>query len=587
MALRDILFSNFSRQAPTLSSVPPSNSPVTADQQAAAAQAVSAMPQQQGNIVRSTAAVHPYSVDTRGMATRQAAAAAQAAAAMYSQQSIGQSMYYQPQYASTKQSPVMSSNFPVHPDVRFKRLPFYDILADLIKPSTLVPSTTQRMQEQPFYFHLTPQQATDIASSRDIRPGVKCDYIKQVQLRFCLLETTCEQEDCFPPQVIVKVNNKLCPLPNPIPTNKPGVEPKRPPRPVNITQMVKLSPTVANQITVSWAADYGRGYAMAVALVHKLTSSDLLQRLHKKGAKHSDHTRALIKEKLSDDGDCEIATTSLRVSLMCPLGKMRMTTPCRPQSCGHLQCFDASLFLQMNERKPTWNCPVCDKSALYDNLVIDGYFQDVLISTNLPSDCNEIQLLKDGSWSAQNEKKAFKMEKTSMSSVSIDDAIEIIEDNIEIVSSNSTATSSTDKPKEPEKKEVVDLTISDSDDDEPLAKRRPPPKPDSTIKFNENSNISSSSSTQPRSTTTPGPSSVSSSGYPVSPGVITLDSPSPPRSPQVTPQPPSCMLAGQTGLNNGSNGQQSYSMGSASASMPFIDMENEASSINYSQQGGF
>lgn len=57
--------------------------------------------------------------------------------------------------------------------------------------------------------------------------------------------------------------------------------------------MVKLSPTVANQITVSWAADYGRGYAMTVALVHKLSSADLLQRLHKKGAKHSDHTRAL------------------------------------------------------------------------------------------------------------------------------------------------------------------------------------------------------------------------------------------------------------------------------------------------------
>lgn len=79
-----------------------------------------------------------------------------------------------------------------------------------------------------------------------------------------------------------------------------------------------------------------------------------------------------VKEKLSDDGDCEIATTSLRVSLMCPLGKMRMTTPCRAITCNHLQCFDASLYLQMNERKPTWNCPVCDKPSLYDNLVIDG-----------------------------------------------------------------------------------------------------------------------------------------------------------------------------------------------------------------------
>lgn len=581
MSLRDILF----RQG--VAAVPQANSPVTPEQQAQAQANV--MPQQQGNIARTTATVHPYSVDTRGMATRQAAAAA-----IYGQQGIAQNMYYQPQYANPKQ-PVLASNFPVHPDVRFKRLPFYDIIADLIKPSTLVPQTNQRMQEQPFYFHLTPQQATDIASSRDIRPGVKCDYIKQVQLRFCLLETTCEQEDCFPPQVMVKVNNELCPLPNPIPTNKPGVEPKRPPRPVNITQMVKLSPTVANQITISWAADYGRGYAMTVALVHKLTSSDLLQRLQKKGSKHADHTRALIKEKLTDDGDCEIATTSLRVSLMCPLGKMRMSTPCRPQTCGHLQCFDASLFLQMNERKPTWNCPVCDKAALYDSLVIDGYFQEVLCSTLLPTDCNEIQLQKDGSWSSQNtEKKVPKVEKLTTTSIAIDDSIEIIEDNVEIVATNTTtATSSTDPPKEPEKKkEVVDLTISDSDDDEPLAKRRPPPKPDSTIKFNESqNNITSSTTTQQRVTTTPGPSSVSSSGYPASPGVINLDSPSPPRSPQPTTQqsqqPPSCMMASSDQSNNCNNGAQQVQQGfnaNPPASMPFIDMENEASAtINYSQ----
>jgi hypothetical protein len=84
-------------------------------------------------------------------------------------------------------------------------------------------------------------------------------------------------------------------LQNPIPTNKPGVEPKRPPRPVNITTMVKLSPTVANHITVSWNTEYGRGYAIAVYLVRKLTSSELLQRLKTRGVRHSDFTRGLSK----------------------------------------------------------------------------------------------------------------------------------------------------------------------------------------------------------------------------------------------------------------------------------------------------
>lgn len=54
------------------------------------------------------------------------------------------------------------------------------------------------------------------------------------------------------------------------------------------------------------------------------------------------------------------------------LGKMRLTVPCRALTCAHLQSFDAALYLQMNEKKPTWTCPVCDKKAPYESLIIDG-----------------------------------------------------------------------------------------------------------------------------------------------------------------------------------------------------------------------
>lgn len=54
------------------------------------------------------------------------------------------------------------------------------------------------------------------------------------------------------------------------------------------------------------------------------------------------------------------------------LGKMRLTIPCRALTCSHLQCFDATLYIQMNEKKPTWVCPVCDKKAPYEHLIIDG-----------------------------------------------------------------------------------------------------------------------------------------------------------------------------------------------------------------------
>merc|ERR1719430_1952450 len=75
-----------------------------------------------------------------------------------------------------------------------------------------------------------------------------------------------------------------------------------------------------------------------------------------------------------------------------------MSMPCRPTTCDHLQCFDASLFLMMNEKKPTWTCPVCDSPAKYDDLMVDGYFQEVIKAEELPDEENEIILNQDGSW---------------------------------------------------------------------------------------------------------------------------------------------------------------------------------------------
>jgi len=293
--------------------------------------------------------------------------------------------------------PAVVANNARSANVTLKNLPFYEQHGALLQPSSLLAKGTGRFQEAQFQFVLTLQQANDIASNRDIRATSKLNYLYQVQLRFCPLDTTKEQGDEFPPSICVQVNGKMCPLPNPIPTNKPNVEPKRPPKPIDLTPLCKLNPTLANTVNVKWAADQGKGWVVAIYLVEKLSSEQLLERLTLKGTRQSEFTRELIKKKLNDEGD-EIATTNLKVTVACPLGMMRMTTPCRPTTCDHLQCFDASLFLQMNERKPTWQCPICDSPALYDNLMVDGYFLDVIKAKELPEEENEIILNQDGSW---------------------------------------------------------------------------------------------------------------------------------------------------------------------------------------------
>ena len=120
---------------------------------------------------------------------------------------------------------------------------------------------------------------------------------------------------------------------------------------------------------------------------------------------------------------------------------MRMSMPCRPTTCDHLQCFDASLFLMMNEKKPTWMCPVCDSAAKYDDLMIDGYFEEVIKSAELPDEENEIILNQDGSWNPvpkDEEEERKRKEK-----------------------------------EEAEKKDAVVLDLSDDDDDDAPAAPKP------------------------------------------------------------------------------------------------------------------
>ncbi|KAM3611915.1 uncharacterized protein V6R79_025793 [Siganus canaliculatus] len=359
---------------------------------------------------------------------------------------------------------------PVHPDVQMKSLPFYDVLDVLIKPSSLGlcsgASSAQRYhQEKYFIFALTPQQVREVCISRDFLPGGRRDYMVQIQLRFCLSETSCPQEDNYPNSLCIKVNGKLFPLPGYAPPPKNGVEQKRPGRPLNITSLVRLSSAVPNQISVTWAPEIGKTYSMSVYLVRQLTSPLLLQRLRMKGIRNPDHSRALIKEKLTADPDSEIATTSLRVSLMCPLGKMRLTVPCRAVTCSHLQCFDAALYLQMNEKKPTWICPVCDKKAAYESLIIDGLFLEIL---NDCSDVDEIKFQEDGTWCPMRPKKeAVKVHSQS---------IPKIETTVPLRQSALVPCSA--EPSSTKKADVIDLTLesSSSDDDEgdldpPLKKR--------------------------------------------------------------------------------------------------------------------
>lgn len=291
-------------------------------------------------------------------------------------------------------------------EVKLVHLPFYHTLETLYPPTELISHNNEKLQDSQCVFELSPNQVDQLRNASFLRPGVRS---VQVVLRICYTDSTCVQEDQYPPNIAVKVNQSYCHVPGYYPSNKPGAEPRRPCRPINLTPWLHLS-SVANRVTITWG-NFGKRYSVALYLVRVFTSEDLYSQLKLCSVENAERCRARIQDKLRFDPESEIATTGLRVSLICPLVKMRLGVPCRALTCAHLQCFDAIFFLQMNEKKPTWTCPVCDKSAPYELLSIDGLLSEILKETN--EDIEEIEYLTDGSWRPVKEERERERERSN------------------------------------------------------------------------------------------------------------------------------------------------------------------------------
>lgn len=80
----------------------------------------------------------------------------------------------------------------------------------------------------------------------------------------------------------------------------------------------------------------------------------------------------------------------------------RIKTPIRSKQCTHISCFDAEVFVMMNEQTPAWNCPICSKTLPFDQLQVDGFFQSILAA--VPSSVEEVSVEPDGTWRSPDDK---------------------------------------------------------------------------------------------------------------------------------------------------------------------------------------
>ncbi|XP_015363942.1 PREDICTED: E3 SUMO-protein ligase PIAS2-like [Diuraphis noxia] len=360
--------------------------------------------------------------------------------------------------------------------IKFKKLPFYELIDAIIKPTILVGSDRCTLQSFPrgaketlFKCFISLENVNYVTMNRDISPG-KNEYIYQFQIRFSQLPEPINKEvtDFLPLGLHIRVGLRTCTLPPTAPNTRPGISARRISSPIDCTQIMKLAPIVPNMIYINWTPD-GKNYVVCMNLVKKLTPEILVQKLQDKGGRSSEETKNYIIKKLTDI-DPDFATTSYRFSLVCPLGKARMKLPAKSIHCDHFQCFDASTFILMNEKKPTWMCPTCNAPCLYDDIQIDNYFLEV-VSSPILQDCNtEIEILADGTWKIFEEnKEAETSTSTRDNKLKHIDTVDLDSDNE--ISDNPKAELNPEiaKRQETENFNLVDLTLS-GDEEQPEEK---------------------------------------------------------------------------------------------------------------------
>ncbi|EDR14963.1 uncharacterized protein LACBIDRAFT_300609 [Laccaria bicolor S238N-H82] len=285
------------------------------------------------------------------------------------------------------------------PSVRFKESPFFKVEQGISSVVECPESSGQTdRRQQTVTFTLNNDQITKLkqpGSKYQLRLFCTSSAFYQSNPAFrtnnpCLIE--------FPPTCEVRVNGTQLTANLKGLKKKPGTAP--PPDLGKFTRLTGVQNRVEMVYVNSIQPVVQKKYYLIVMLVETTSVETLVNNLRQIG-RRSSHD---IKQQLIavNTGDDDIVAGPQKMSLKCPLSFMRVSTPCRSSKCVHAQCFDATSWFSMMEQTTTWLCPVCEKTLDYKDLIIDGYFDEILKET--PESVEDVIVESDSEWHTSDNK---------------------------------------------------------------------------------------------------------------------------------------------------------------------------------------
>ncbi|SSD62168.1 uncharacterized protein SCODWIG_03930 [Saccharomycodes ludwigii] len=209
-----------------------------------------------------------------------------------------------------------------------------------------------------------------------------------------LNKTDCDIQFPFPVEIRVNTNlikDNLRGI-----KNNPGTV-----KPADLSAFLNLSTSNNNVLNIIYACT-SVDYVFYMYIVELANSEDMVKAVEKHPKIVKNATLQLMNKMLKEDDD-DLITTSMILSLQCPISYCKMKYPARSIYCKHLQCFDALWFIESQRQVPSWQCPVCQLKISMKDLAICEFMSDIIQNTN--DNVEQVEIELDGTWKVIKEEK--------------------------------------------------------------------------------------------------------------------------------------------------------------------------------------
>ncbi|CAI4051721.1 SUMO ligase NFI1 SKDI_15G3030 [Saccharomyces kudriavzevii IFO 1802] len=238
--------------------------------------------------------------------------------------------------------------------------------------------------------------------------------------------------------------------------------------PANLTPYLRSS-SEKNQLDLHYL-NVDKDYSLGCFIVETFPPEILLEKILKRPKIIRQATIAYIKRTLNEQDDEDIITTSMVLTLQCPVSCTRMKYPTKTEKCKHIQCFDALWFLHSQSQVPTWQCPICQHPVNFDQLKISEFVNSII--HNCKEDVEQVEISVDGSWKPVHDSSAITADDVNQNYNGKSENMEIIKQEQDSDNKNAFDINLHDGPNHNEP-EIISLDSSDDEAFVPANRKYP------------------------------------------------------------------------------------------------------------------